>query len=97
MSDELLGGLRTEIDQVDEQIVALMAKRMEIVHRVTEVKVKHGLPSYVPDRIAVVLDQRAAQGTAQGLDGDFVRRLYKLVIDEAIRLEDEALDKPQSP
>jgi chorismate mutase-like protein len=97
MSDELLGGLRAEIDQVDEQIVALVAKRMEVVHRVSDVKVKHGLPSYVPNRIAVVLDQRAAQGVAQGLDGDFVRRLYKLIIDEAIRLEDEVLGKPHAP
>jgi chorismate mutase-like protein len=96
MSEQFLAELRKEIDAVDEEIVTLLAKRMVIVHRVSDVKLEHGIPSYLPERIAAVLEKRAAQGETMGLDGDFVRSLYRVIIDEACRLEDEVLGTPKA-
>jgi chorismate mutase len=91
MSEDLLKGLRSEIDAVDDEIVAALARRMGIVRRVVEIKREHDIPVYIPERIAKVIDRAAERGVSLGLDGGYVGSLYKLIIDESCRLEDEIL------
>ncbi len=91
MSEDLLAGLRAEIDAVDEEIVAALARRMAIVRRVVDVKAAHDIPVYIPERIAKVIDRSAGRGAELGLDRDYVAQLYKLIIDESCRLEDSIL------
>ncbi len=50
-----LNELRDQIDAVDKQMVELLARRLALVEKVGEVKSKHGLPIYVPDREAAML------------------------------------------
>ena len=59
-----LDTLRLEINGIDEQIIKLFCRRMEIVEQVADYKIRHGLPVYHPDReqqvIARVLGWRIA-------------------------------------
>ena len=58
--NEELNALRDQIDAVDQQLVALLdqqlvallAQRLALVAEVGEVKSRHGLPIYAPDREA---------------------------------------------
>ena len=88
LAEELLGPMRAEIDAIDDGIVALLARRQAIVHRVAAVKEANAIPVVLPERIRAVINRNAACGAAEGLDPDFVRRLYRLIIDEACALED---------
>lgn len=45
-----LNALREQIDTVDKALLDLLAKRLELVAEVGEVKSRHGLPIYVPER-----------------------------------------------
>lgn len=45
-----LQALRNEIDQVDQQLLQLLEKRLQLVSEVGRVKHQHGLPVYVPER-----------------------------------------------
>lgn len=83
-----LAPLRAEIDALDDQIVALLSRRMAVAHRVAAVKRDHGIPVVIPERVAAVLDRAAAAGAAAGLDPDYLRRLYRLIIDETCRVEE---------
>lgn len=44
-----LTALRDQIDEVDKALLDLLAKRLELVAEVGEVKSRFGLPIYVPD------------------------------------------------
>ena len=46
-----------------------------------------------PKRVDEVKDRCAKLGADYGLDGDFVRSLYTVIIDEACRLEDIIIDE----
>ena len=59
MSNELtfeqqLGGLRDEIDEIDSQLVALLAKRRAVTTKVGLLKSAVGMPIFAPEREARV-------------------------------------------
>ncbi len=47
-----LTALRDQIDEVDKALLGLLARRLELVAQVGEVKSHYGLPIYVPEREA---------------------------------------------
>jgi chorismate mutase-like protein len=84
-----LDDLRAELEAIDTDLVAALARRFEVVLKVAAVKADEGIPVVLPDRIALVLDRVAALAEAQGLDGEMAQRLYRLIIDEAIAMENQ--------
>ena len=52
--------IRQEIDQVDQAIVALMEKRMQLVDQVAAYKQATGKPIFDPAREQVLLDKVAS-------------------------------------
>jgi len=84
---KVLDPLRREIDAVDDRIVELLAVRQSIVRRVAAVKHANDIPVVLGDRIGEVKDRNAAHGVGEGLDPDYVRRVFEVIIDEACALE----------
>lgn len=89
---KVLEPLRREIDEIDDRIVDLLAHRQDIVRQVAAVKQRYGIPVLLADRIEQVKARNAARGAAQGLDPEYVRRLFALVIEAACALEDGVMD-----
>ena len=42
--------LRNQIDELDSQLVELLAKRAAVTTQVGQIKAKTGMPTYVPER-----------------------------------------------
>ena len=89
---EALAPYRRRIDELDDEIVRLLAERFAVVRQVADVKRSGSIPSVLPDRIEEVKARAARNAEARGLDPSFARRLYGLVIDEACQLEDDLID-----
>lgn len=79
---------RGKIDALDDQIMALLAKRFAIVRQVGALKAAHDFPSYLSDRVVEVRERNAAAGKKYGIDPDFVRMLYNLIIYQSCAEED---------
>jgi 4-amino-4-deoxychorismate mutase len=86
-----LDDFRREIDAIDDEILALLGKRFAVVRRVADYKAPRGIPAIIPERIEAVREGCARRGARLGLDPDFLRVLYSLIIDEACRLEEELI------
>ena len=73
--------LRVEIDQLDENLVALLARRAQLTAQVGAHKRSHGLPLYAPDREASLLAARRRQARDAGVDPqlleDVLRRIMR--------------------
>ena len=54
-----LSAIRTEIDEVDHEIVALLEKRMHLVDQVVAYKEATGMPIYDGGREAAILEKVA--------------------------------------
>jgi chorismate mutase / prephenate dehydrogenase len=72
--------VRTEIDAIDQQVVALLARRREQVRKVVALKQAHHLPVFHPAREEDLITSRRQQAKEAGLDPDFVEDIYRTVI-----------------
>lgn len=89
-----LAGFRTELNAVDSEIIQLIARRFGICRAVAHYKREHGIPMMQPARVVEVKERCAQMARERGVDPDFARRLYGMIIDEACRMEDEIIDDP---
>lgn len=79
---------RGKIDALDDKIMALLAKRFGIVRQVGELKSRLNFPSYISDRVVEVRERNAAAAAKYGIDPDFTRMLYSLIIYQSCAEED---------
>ena len=84
---EELNALRDKIDAVDKQLIDLLAARLALVGEVGEVKSRHGLPIYAPDREASMLARRRAEAERLGVPGDLIEDVLRRVMRESYILE----------
>lgn len=89
-----LSSLRAEIDQIDDQIIDLLARRFAIVREVAHYKQQHGVAVRLPERIEQVKTRCAARGASRGLDPEFVRALYSGLIEQTCLVEERILADP---
>lgn len=75
-----LAALRDAIDRLDEEIVTLLARRLEKVKQVVALKKEQGLPIYHPAREENLISRRREQAREAGLDPDHVEELYRCII-----------------
>ncbi|HMO30560.1 chorismate mutase [Enterovirga sp.] len=86
-----LAPLRAEIDICDAEIVALLARRMEIVERVIAIKSGHGIPALLPDRVEDVVARVRGEAGRDGVPPDLVETVWRAMMDWIIAYEDERL------
>ena len=77
-----LASCRKQIDDTDQQIVALLNQRARIVAEVGKIKQEAHLPVAAPAREQQVLDHIVQIGGAGPLPPDRLRRIYQTVIQE---------------
>lgn len=92
-----LSRLRDQIDDVDKQMVTLLAKRLALVAEVGEVKSQHGLPIYAPDREAAMLASRRAEAEAQGVPPDLIEDVLRRTMRESYSSENDSGFKCLNP
>ncbi|KMJ46842.1 chorismate mutase [Xenorhabdus khoisanae] len=80
---EELSQLREQIDEVDKALLALLAKRLNLVAQVGEVKSQLGLPIYAPDREATMLASRRQEAEDMGIPPDLIEDILRRIMRES--------------
>ena len=88
---DTLAELRRAIDGVDDELVALFAKRFALVKDVAEFKKPRGLPAAIPSRVAEVVARVRLEAEAQGFPPDTAERLWRQLIADMIAYEENHL------
>jgi chorismate mutase/prephenate dehydratase len=81
---------RTEIDEVDRQLLQLLNRRARLATKVGALKKAAGLPCSDPQREHVVLDT-LQQANSGPLDRRAITKIFRRIIRESRRVEDQAL------
>src|SRR5574344_1799990 len=95
--NEEVNALRDQIDTVDQQLVALLAERLTLVAGVGEVKSRHGLPIYAPDREAAMLARRREEAEAAGVPPALIEDVLRRVMRESYSSEKDSGFKCVNP
>lgn len=91
MSKEL-EELRKQIDALDIELIDVLARRIDVVKKVGELKAGTDISVVQPARAQAVKNRAAEMGAEKGLEEAFVRKLYDLMIDHAHELEHDITD-----
>ncbi|MFD7885737.1 chorismate mutase family protein [Streptomyces bauhiniae] len=83
--------LRAELDAIDERFLDELRARIEKCVEIGHFKREHDVPMMQPHRIGIVKERAARYGERHGIDREFLRRLYDLVIEETCRVEDRVI------
>ncbi len=78
-----LADLRAQIDQADEDLLAVLARRARLTAEVGTLKSRHGLPLYVPEREAQLLGARREKAAMAGIDPDLIEDILRRVMRES--------------
>ncbi|MGL4907255.1 MAG: bifunctional chorismate mutase/prephenate dehydrogenase [Plesiomonas sp.] len=89
--------LRDHIDAVDREMLDLLTRRLALVKQVGEVKSRHGLPIYVPEREASMLAARRAEAQALGIPPDLIEDILRRVMRESYSSENDSGFKTVNP
>lgn len=85
--------LRTAIDALDAELIALLARRSRLIDRAAQIKLVENLPARIDTRVEeVAANARRLAGSA-GLDPDLAEALWRRMMDHFIDQEDRVLQK----
>lgn len=96
-SCKALDKLRNAIDDVDSQLIELLAKRLALVADVGEVKSEAGVPIYAPAREAAMLARRRQEADDVGIGGDLIEDILRRLMRESYHREKDVGFKCLNP
>ncbi len=85
--------LRKQIDELDNQLMELLAKRMRICREIGQYKKEHNMTVLQTVRYNEIQNKRGAQGVLCGMDPDFVRKIFEEVHEESVRQQMEIINQ----
>ena len=89
--NEQLHKIRSEIDQVDHEILKLFKKRLVLIEKIAVEKQKNNITAFQLERWTQILKTRIEWGEEQELSKDFTEKLFQLIHEESIRLQIEIM------
>lgn len=78
---------RQQIDEIDEQMMELLARRMRISQQIGAHKNRLGMPVFQPDRYRAILERRNRMAVELGLSPVFVDTLMRAIHEESVRIQ----------
>lgn len=78
--------LRTQIDEVDNQLLRLLGERADLVHRIGGLKKQAGTEIYAPEREQQLLDSLLRRNEGR-LTPESVRAIYREIMSASLALE----------
>lgn len=86
--EQQLGALRDEIDDIDGQLVALLAKRRAVTTKVGLLKSEVGMPIFAPEREASLLKARRQQAITAGISPELIEDILRRLMQDSYISQD---------
>ncbi|MDO4980232.1 MAG: bifunctional 3-deoxy-7-phosphoheptulonate synthase/chorismate mutase type II [Prevotellaceae bacterium] len=93
VTTEGISQLRKQIDELDNQVMDVLAKRMRVCREIGQYKKEHNMTVLQAQRYNEILDKRGAQGTLCGMDSEFIKKIYEAIHEESVRQQIEIINK----
>ena len=82
---EGLRQLRSQIDEIDNQLMDLMAKRLRVCREIGTFKKEHNMTVLQAGRYNEILEKRGAQASLCGMSPEFAAHVFELIHEESVR------------
>lgn len=90
---ENLSELRKQIDECDNNLIQVLAKRMRVAREIGTYKKEHNMTILQTGRYNEILEKRGSQGALCGMDSDFIKKVFEAIHEESVRQQMEIINK----
>ena len=90
---ENLTSLRRQIDELDDQLLELLAKRLRISTEIAMFKKENNMPVLQTGRYDEILTKRIKQAEEMGINGEFIKEILEAVHEESVRTQLDLINK----
>ena len=88
---ENLSNLRKQIDEIDNDLLELLAKRMRVSNEIGTYKKEHNMPILQEKRYDEILQKRVAQARELGMSEEFMKTVLVAIHEESVRHQMEVM------
>jgi chorismate mutase len=89
---ELFVQLRTQIDQMDDELIRILAERMKLADQIGILKKEHNITILQTERWNAILERISAQAAELGLSEEFIKRYFDAVHLESIHHQNQVMN-----
>ena len=93
VTTEGISALRKQIDEIDNSLMELLAKRMRVCREIGHYKKEHNMTVLQTGRYNEILDKRGAQGSLCGMDPNFVKEIFEHIHEESVRQQMDIINQ----
>ena len=93
VSTEGISQLRHQIDELDNQLIDLLSRRMRVCREIGQYKKEHNMTVLQTNRYNEILSKRGAQGAQCGMSPEFVAQVFEHIHEESVRQQIEIINK----
>ncbi len=90
-STESLTSLRRQIDELDVNLLELLAKRMRVSREIGMYKKENNMPILQSQRYDEILQTRIKQAEQMGMDAEFMKTVLVAIHEESVRQQQEVM------
>jgi len=90
---ENLNELRQQIDEIDDELLAVLAKRMRVSQEIGQYKKEHNMPVLQTVRYDEILEKRISNAVKMGMGANFMKTVLEAIHEESIRHQIEVLNE----
>ena len=90
---EGINQMRKQIDQLDNQLMEILTKRMEVCREIGRYKKEHNMTVLQAGRYNEILEKRGVQGALSGMSPEFVAKVFESIHEESVRQQIEIVNK----
>ncbi|NDW12322.1 3-deoxy-7-phosphoheptulonate synthase [Bacteroides sp. 214] len=92
-STESLSELRKQIDECDNSLMEILAKRMRVAREIGLFKKEHNMTVLQAGRYNEILDKYAEQAIQCELEPEFIKKVFEAIHEESVRQQVEIINK----
>lgn len=93
VTTEGISALRKQIDDLDNQLMELLSKRMRVCREIGHYKKEHNMTVLQTSRYNEILNKRGAQGSLCGMEPNFIKTIFEAVHEESVRQQIEIINQ----
>ncbi|MCK5343337.1 MAG: bifunctional 3-deoxy-7-phosphoheptulonate synthase/chorismate mutase type II, partial [Candidatus Heimdallarchaeota archaeon] len=87
-----LSKLRAQIDEIDDELIEILTKRILVVKEIGEYKKDHKITILQLKRWSYIIEDRMKKGIDGGLEKAFLSKLLEVIHDESMRIQADILN-----
>jgi chorismate mutase len=91
VTTENIIALRKQIDEIDDSLIDLLARRMRISREIGQYKKEHSMTIIQASRYNEILEKRGAQGSLMGIGAECIKEIFETIHEESVRQQVEVM------